>query len=243
MLLRCCAFLAVLGLVGPPAVHAAPPAPTAVPAKTAIQAQFGADALVRLNTLTGTPRTLRRLSVPTVGATPAERTLDFVGRHRALLLGDTDASALVVTDVDTRGTDSGRQVVRLAQQVVGLRVEGREMVVVLDADGRVTRVQNDMQALGLDRLETHASRDIGEARAAKAVGDRYAIAGTSPATKVILPSPAGPARIAYRVPTMVLPLTGHFNVWVDAETGMVLRAMPASTHQALRQLPLKKVTR
>jgi hypothetical protein len=49
------------------------------------------------------------------------------------------------------------------------------------------------------------------------------------------------ARVAWKVPVALIPLVAHFDVWVDAEDGAILRSAPAGRDMPITRLPIKAV--
>ena len=66
--------------------------------------------------------------------------------------------------------------------------------------------------------------------------DRIEKPGASGITVRVIP---GQGRVAWRVPAVLVPLAAHFWVWVDAETGAVLRQAPAGKDQTVTRLEVR----
>ncbi|MCB9731214.1 MAG: hypothetical protein H6745_01125 [Deltaproteobacteria bacterium] len=227
MLLRTLAAgAAALALAGT-AVAGTPSPTTLATREAAIHARLGADVAIRWDAMKTSPRSLRNLAVPTAGATPADRAARFVRGERDLLRLDGDVVA-----VETRAFRG--HVVRLQQTFAGVPVEGRSVVVKLDEGARVTSVTSDLGPLSVPTPAT----EITPAEAQAAVSARYAVAATGTPTRVVVAN-ASAGRFAWKVPAMVMPVTGLFWVWVDTETGRVLRTAPAGSDQRLTSLPLR----
>ena len=195
-----------------------------------LRAALGDEIRVTRDALTGAPRALYGLKQPTFGADPAARAMRFLESSRRLLdLGD---SALVAKE--TRALPKGH-VVRFEQTALGLPVEGRSLAVKLDAEGRVTSLTSDLVPFELTRpasqLAPEAVREIARST--------FDVAAVGAPTEVVLVSAPGLARVAWRVPVAVIPLMAHFFVWIDAESGAILRTAPAGLDQPLTRLPLK----
>jgi hypothetical protein len=66
----------------------------------------------------------------------------------------------------------------------------------------------------------------------------FALASVSGADKVVITG-GRIGRVAWRVRATFLPMTAWFDVWVDVETGAVLRQRPAAADQTMRELPVR----
>ncbi len=196
-----------------------------------VHERFGDAARVRWDRLRNAPRVLRRLTVATVGRDASERALGFVRAHRDLIA--PGGAELAVHKVTPRASGA---VVQLAQRLGGLPVEGAWIAVTLDAAGAVRAVRTD----GTPRTLHMPEAVIPAARAGQIVSDRFVVARTGAPTLVALPLPGGEAVAAWRVPAAVIPLASHFFVWVDAETGAVLRQAPAGKDQRQRRLEVRR---
>lgn len=200
----------------------------APPDDMALKAAFGNTVRVTRDGLTGAPRALFGLREATFGADPAARALRFLEASRRLL--DLGPSGLV--HQETRALPHGH-VVRFAQTALGLPVEGRSLAVKLDAQGRVTSLTSDLVPFELAR----PAATIAPEQAQQVVRTAYQVAAVGTPTEVVLVSAPGHARIAWRVPVAVIPLQAHFSVWVDAESGDILREAPAGLDQVMAKLP------
>lgn len=209
--------------------HAAPTPVGGEPAQASlVRARFGEAVEVRWDAARLAPRSLRNLSVPTEGKDAGERAARFIRASRDVFGIGAEGD---VRPLETQAP-KGRAVVRLGATWNGLAVEGRSVVVVLDGAQRVTSVTSDLGPLVVPTPKETISPEAAKA----AVAARFAVGATGVPVKVVVAN-ATAGRIAWRVPTMVLPLTGHFFVWVDAETGAILRQAPAGQDQTLARLP------
>lgn len=198
------------------------------PDDAALRAALGDKVRVTRDVLTGAPRALYGLRQPTLGADPAARALRFLESSRRLL--DLGQSGLV--HEETRALPRGH-VVRFAQTALGLPVEGRSLAVKLDAEGRVTSLTSDLVPFDLAR----PAETIAAERAREIARATYEVAAVGVPSEVVLVSAPGLARVAWRVPVAVIPLQAHFYVWLDAESGAILREAPAGLDQVLTRLP------
>ncbi|MFO0750048.1 MAG: hypothetical protein U1F43_30920 [Myxococcota bacterium] len=206
---------------------AAPPAPP-LAAQSLVRARFGAAAEVRWDASLQAPKSLRGLSVATVGKDAGERAVGFVHGARDIFGVGPSVDVVPVETV----APAGRSVVRMNATYDGLVVEGRTVVVTLDAAQRVTSVTSDLGPLSVPRPAAVISPEA----AKQAVAARFVVAQTGIPTQVVVANGTA-GRVAWRVPAMVVPLTGHFFVWVDAETGAILREAPAGADQTMQRLP------
>ena len=192
---------------------------------------FGPAARVARDALSGAPRAISGLSIATVGDSPAARALGFVATHRAAL----GLGALEVAADRSETLPSGGQAVTLRATWLGAEVEGRSLVVRLDAEGRVRGVTNDLFAL----TTPWPAEAIDAERAREVVLATFDVAAAGRPTEVVVATAPGSVRFAWRVAAVVIPLQAHFWVWVDQETGAVLRSAPAGLDQGMTRLPLK----
>ena len=208
----------------------------------ALVQRFGPNVKVTWNASRTAPKRLSGLSIATEGKDPGERARGFMLAHAALLglEGDVqveDVRVFAPPDA-AAGTQPGArlslQSVRLSQVWSGLPVEGRSVVVRLDAAQRVTSVTSDLGPLVVPTPE----RIVDGASVVAMLRSAYQIVGASEPHKVVLALGTG-GRIAWKVAVAVLPLQASFFVWVDAETGRVLKEAPAAFDQGLRELPLR----
>ncbi len=225
-------FTATVGVIaiGSSAL-AAPPDRDQVTGDQALVVAFGPDVRVVRDGLSGAVRSLRGLSVEVSGATPAERALAFVMQWRNVLdLGRSDVTLIDVKPLPGRG-----HVVRFQQVHSGVEVEGRSLAIKVGLDGRIDNVTSDIVPFELPLPAVTISPEA----AKLAVQNRFAVAMVGRPTKVVNVSAPHLARLAWRVPVAVIPLVAHFYVWVDAETGEVLRQAPAGHDMPMTHLPLK----
>lgn len=208
----------------------APAAPPTVD-DAVIRDAFGSRARVVREPLSGALRSLSGVRVETVGASPAERALSFaMSAREALAVGDAELVVEETTALPGAGT-----VVRIAQRVYGLAVEGRSLAVRLGADGAVRGVTSDLVPFEV----AIPQRPITPSAARDAVERHFAVGHTGIPTQVVLVSAPGVARVAWRVPAVLIPLVAHFTVWVDAEDGSILRSAPAGRDMPVTRLPIR----
>ena len=217
-------------LLGPSAAAASPLDRAAW--ERAVVERLGAGATLSWDALRAAPKALRRLDAPTVGIDPASRALGFAIAHRDLL-GLPPAVELWPAAVTTFRDGA---VVRFAQRVAGLPVEGRVLTVTLARDGRARAVRLDPPPHGL----ATTARALPAAAAVAAIHARFGPLPCGRPTAVAYPTAAGLARPAWRVPVALIPFVAHFRVWVDAETGAVLAQAPASAHQPFARLEVAR---
>lgn len=237
------AWTAVLTL-GASSALAAPPGPgplggdlagaqpnARVAAESLLEAHLGAGVRVSWDDAWQAPRRVTGLAIATRGTDAATRVLGFLAATRKdFSAGD---STWRVTRVEP--FPGGGTIVRCAVLLGGLPVEGREVVVQLDAAERVVRVTRDPGPMTLP----NTPNAIDAARASALVFARYEVAAVGRATEVVLATTPGTERIAWRVPAARLPMSGHYFVWLDAETGATLRTGPAGFDEAASALPLR----
>jgi len=192
-----------------------------------VHQRFGPAATVRWDATGTAPKRLGGLHVATAGHDAGERAVGFVRGARDLLaLGDGD-----VTVLGTRAM-TGRTSVELRPTWRGLPVEGRTVVVTLDAHDQVTSVTSDLGPLAV----VAPSQPISAEAAQAAIQARYSVSSLGTPSQVVLAT-AVAGRLAWKVPVVVIPLTAHFTVWVDAADGSILREAPVSSDQAMKTLP------
>lgn len=192
---------------------------------------LGPAARIARDALTGAPRAISGLSIATVGESPAARALGFVATHRAAL----GLGALELAADQTEALPSGGHAVTLRASWLGAAIEGRSMVVRLDAEGRVRGVTSDLFAVTTPRPAPVVDADQAKAM----VLSTFEVVAVGRATEVVVATAPGAARFAWRVAAAVIPLQAHFYVWIDQATGAVLRSAPAGLDQGLTRLPLK----
>jgi len=225
---------------------ATPPAPTigqpgvqpAVIAGAFAQ-RFGADAKVMWNASRTAPKRISGIAVATSGSTPTERATSFVRANAGLLglEGDVkveDVQVFTPPDPAARGRGSF-DTVRMSQLWNGLPVEGRSIVVRLDGAGRVTSLSSDLGPL----VVPTPTAIVTPASVVANIKATYQIVAISEPQKVVLAlGTAG--RITWKVAVAVVPLQANFFVWVDAESGRVLKEAPAAFDQNMVELPVRQ---
>jgi len=205
----------------PPTVH-----------DTTIEAAFGPDVRIVRDTLSGSLRAAYGMSVATTGVTPTERALSFVAAWKKTLGLATTAVVLV----DVQALPGRGNVVRFRQTTLaGVPVESRTLAVKLGFDGRVNSVTSDIVPFELAQTAQTISAEAAKA----AVANHFAVALMGTALQVVLVAAPHQARLSWRVPVAVIPLQAHFFVWVDAESGAILREAPAGNDGSMTHIPLK----
>jgi len=199
---------------------------------TSLETSFGPGVRIVRDTLSGALRGAYGLSVATTGTTPTERALSFVAAwKKALGLTTSDVVLVDVNVLPGRG-----HVVRFQQTALaGVPVESRTLSVKVGLDGTVGSVTSDIVPFELAR----PARTIALEAAKEAVQRHFAVALIGAPREVVLVAAPHQARLAWRVPVAVIPLQAHFFVWVDAETGAILREAPAGHDGSMTHLPLK----
>ena len=226
---RATALFILLGL-------AAPATALPRPDRELVRARLGENAHPTFTRDGARLTSLTRLSVPTTGDSPRLRAAQFVKTHRDLLALDEHDSVEAI-DVKAlprlaKHAAAPSQVVRLRQTHRGLPVEGRDIVVTLDGQDRVTSVKSDLGPLDVPVPRREISADD----AIRAAYDTFAISAHGAPQKVILANGSA-GRIAWRVPVSVLPLAGFATVWIDAEDGRVLREEKVGHAHGPTELP------
>jgi len=82
------------------------------------------------------------------------------------------------------------------------------------------------------------ARIVGVDHARAAIPRNDEVAAIGEPTRVVL-AHGSAGRVAWRFPVALVPLVAHFHVWVDVETGAVLKSAPAGFDQRLTELPLR----
>ena len=214
--------------------HAGPPTPLG-PVHPAV-VTFGENATVELAPHSDTVRRLSNLSIPTTGATPAERATRFLDAHRkALGLGHVRYQAAETTPLPR----ASGHVVRFGLTAVtstfeNLEIQDMSVAIRLDREGRVRSVTSDALPFTLTAPPTITADD-----AIAATRARYQLATTGTPRLLVTVPAAHHATLVWRVPVALIPLQAHFFVWVDATTGAVLRDTPAGFDQRVTRLPLR----
>jgi hypothetical protein len=224
----CALTVAAPALAAPPKVVGN--APSLAPAEV-----FGPAARITLNRAGTHPRQVFGISVPTRGSTAGERAEQFVRDHAAVLglVGDVESFEVQSPRLIGPNGPIARTIVRLHQLVDGRRVEGRVLVVTLDAQARAISVTSDLGPVRVPNL----ALAIDANQAAVIVESRFQVQALSAqAAQVVLADVDG-GRVAWKVPTAAIPLVAHFWVWVDAVDGRILRTGPVGPHQGLATIP------
>lgn len=211
--------------------------PTVVP--TPVEQTFAPGAKVTWNASHTAPKRVTGLSVATTGTDAGERAKNFVRTHATLLGLDGDVQVeevRVFTPPDPRIAHKIQTTVRLRPQWRGLPIEGRSIVVRIDAEQRVTSVASDLGPLSIDAPE----RVITAAEAGETLKATYRIVGINTPDKVVL-TVGNIGRVTWKFMVAVLPLQAQFQVWVDVATGEVLREAPGAFDQSMSELPKKDI--
>jgi len=182
---------------------------------------------------TPTPKHLRRLAIATVGATQVGRATHFLTTHRDRL----GLRHLAFRALDTKPLprDLGHVVRFELLTLENLEIQDMSLVVRLDKDGLVRSFTSDALPFALPAANATLTPDAAVAR----VRDHFAIASHGTPRLVVLVLAPHQARLAYRIAVAVIPLQAHFDVWVDATHGDILRESPAGFDQAMARLPTK----
>lgn len=197
-----------------------------------LETTFGPNVRILRDTLSGALRAAYGLSVATTGATPEARARSFVAAwKKALGLATSDVVLVDVQALPGRG-----HVVRFQQAALsGVPVESRTLSVKLGLTGQVNSVTSDIVPFELVRPALTISAEA----AKEAVQGHFAVALLGTPHEVVLVAAPHQARLAWRVPVAVIPLQAHFFVWVDAESGAILREAPAGHDGSMTHVPLK----
>ncbi len=190
-------------------------------------------ATIRWDRFANLPRAIHGIAMP-LGGEASEPLGLRAARFMAGMPEIVAASDARFVVRDVGAVASGR-IVTLAVEIGGLPLEGRSVSVRVDDAGRVTRITSDLVAVTV----AAGAVDIGPAAASQAVRARFSVSSTGTPTKVVYAGAGAFGAVAYRVPTTVVPLAGHFSVWVDAATGAILGQAPAAHDQAMQRLPLR----
>ena len=182
---------------------------------------------------TPTPKHLRRLAIPTVGSTPVDRATHFLTTHRDRL----GLSHLAFRPLDTKPMPSAMgDVVRFELSTLeNLEIQDMSLVVRIDKDGLLRSFTSDALPFALPTTTPTLTPEAATAR----VRDHFAIASHGQPTLVALVLAPHQARLAYRIPVAVIPLQAHFDVWVDATNGDILRESPTGFDQRMTRLPTR----
>jgi Zn-dependent metalloprotease len=161
--------------------------------------------------------------LPGVAAGDAEAVARaFLAAYAALFRIADPAAELALQRVDRES--SGAAHVRFAQRWKGLPLPEAELIVHLDAGGRVVLVNGSYVPTprGVDTAPALSAADARRA-AARASG----VACADCATDLIVSAAAEEPRLAWRVAAPPGRIRGE-EVWVDAQTGAVLRRLAAA---------------
>lgn len=181
---------------------------------------------------------LSGIAAATNGATPGERARNFVRAHAAMLGLEGDVAVEEVrtfTPPDPAIAHKVHTFVRLRPQWQGLPVDGRSLVVRLDADLRVTSLTSDLGPLAVPT----PTRTMTATDAAALLKASYRIVGINTPDKVVLVR-GNAGRVAWKFAVAVVPLQAQFYVWVDVESGQVIKEAPAAFDQVMQQLPRRE---
>ncbi len=233
-------FISILAaapvMAQPPTVRGQPCGPSRTVTPT-VQA-LGPSAKVTWNATRTAVTRISGIAAATNGATAGERARNFVRTHAAMLGLEGDVAIEEVrefTPPDPRIAHKVHTFVRLRPQWNGLAVDGLSLVVRLDGDMRVTSVTSDLGPLDVPT----PTRTMTAMDATELVKASYRIVGIdSPEKVVLVRGTAG--RVAWKFTVAVLPLQAQFYVWVDVESGQVLKEVPAAFDQPMQQLPRRE---
>lgn len=229
-------LLIAASLVATPLAVAAGPGPGS-DLDRVIRARFGEAVQVHYHPSRTTPRRISGLRAPTEGHDLGERARRFILAHRDILGLESDVAVEEVrtfTPPDPRMTERWHTV-RLAQRWRGLPVEGRQAALRIDGDGHVISLTSDLGPLAISWPE----RTITAEEAVAQVERRYHSAAIgSPKTVVVARATLG--RVAWKVPLAAIPLQAHFFVWLDAESGEVIKEAPAGFDQIITEPPRRE---
>jgi hypothetical protein len=219
----------MLALVVTACGSTAPPAAGASGSKPAVATDVPPHETLVLDPRNGTVRFLRgadlAAALPNLPGRDAEATARaFLRAYPALFrIADADAE-LALARVDREA--SGAAHVRFAQRWSGLPVLGAELVVHLDADGRVVLV-NGSSLPTPEGIASEPALDAGVARRLAACAEC--------ATDLVVAAIEGEPRLAWRVAAPPGRIRGE-EVWVDAQGGAVLRRLPVVLPSAAPRL-------
>jgi hypothetical protein len=185
-----------------------------------VVARFGADALLGLDA-DRQVRALRRLGLATNGADPVVFARETFAAHRDLL-GLTGRDAVRVDlDLDKnlglRSADG--RVLNFRLSFGGIPFERQSVAFRFAPDGRLSEIRMDRTPAVIAMPERTFDADA----ARMAVETAFGVTHAGRPTLVILPMSPVESRLAWRVPTALIPLVAHHFVWVDAADGTVIR--------------------
>jgi Zn-dependent metalloprotease len=228
--------LVFITLLATAPVMAQPPALT--PTVSPTVQSLGPTAKVTWNATRTAIARISGIAVTTNGATAGDRARNFVRAHAAMIGLEGDVAVEEVRDFTPFDPHIAHKVhtfVRLRPQWRGLPIDGRSLVVRLDADMRVTSVTSDLGPLDVPA----PTRSMSATDAAAMVKASYRIVGINTPEKVVLVRGTA-GRVAWKFAVAVVPLQAQFYVWVDVESGQVLKEVPAAFDQVMQQLPRRE---
>lgn len=187
----------------------------------------------------GTPRkfvlekgnTVKGRSAPNVpGATPKDRVITFLEKHRELFRLAKPAAELAL--IREESDDLGFQHLRFEQRYQNLRVPGKELMAHFDLDGDLGSIENTL--LGTPDVPSLVAT-VGPEEAASKARARIpgGYLGTNSTPELIIYSTEGePQRLAWSF-DVVLGFTKAWRIVVDAETGKTLSQESRIMHQSV----------
>lgn len=218
-----------------PGLSPAPVPATLSAAEARLRAAFGPNIAVTwapgTEASAPTPRHLRHLSTPTTGDTPTERASHFLAAH-GHALGLTHLRA-EPSDTQALPRGMGHAVRFTLSTPEQLEIQDMSLVVRVDGAGLVRSVTSDALPFTLAGTKPAFSPDA----ALQRITETFAIASHGTPALVVLPLGPHHARLAWRVQVAVIPLQAHFVVWLDAQSGELLREAKAGFDQPMHRLP------
>jgi Zn-dependent metalloprotease len=212
--------------MGAPAVAGAQDAPAlGGEAQSALAELTQANPTARVVARSGAVTALTGLAVEAAGQTARERAEDFVGRYAAVF-GVTPGELRYASTQERRG----RQTVRFTQVHGDLTVEGRALTLAFDAQGRVRRVSSDLADVR-ELARGPVSADAAVAAATESVhgAPEARLSPTAPELVVLATDGAASSGVvAWKVPVVGTPMTGHVFVFVDTRDARVLAVTPTA---------------
>jgi Zn-dependent metalloprotease len=186
-----------------------------------VQSRFGAQARVIWNGAAKSVRSITSLNVKNAGKTARERAHTFLNAHRDLIprSGPSDTLHYMRTQ-----RFAGGHVVSFQQRIGKTPVEGRLVRVAMDNTGRIHTLNSDVVPLRL----APSTQDIGLIGARETARVKFGGVPVSKGKRVVLVLGPNVARYAYSFIVARVPLQVHDRVWIDAQTGHVLKTAPAS---------------
>lgn len=188
--------------------------------RTQLQARFGAQALVGLDA-DGQVRALRRLGLATNRADPVVFAREIFATHRDLLgLTGRDATRVeLVLDKNLGLRRADGRVLNFRLSLGGIPFERQSVAFRFAPDGRLAEIRMDRTPAAIAMPE----RPIDADTARIAVETAFGVTHAGRPSLVILSLSPVESRLAWRVPTALIPLVAHHFVWVDAGQGTVMR--------------------